>query len=476
MKRTALLLLMSGAVLNLASCTDGELQDLVLDPATSTTFNYEISPSDTVTIPFSIKNVEFEAITVDAVSSDADYPALVTMNENNISGNIKVAAPKYVFEEKDFTVTLNVEDAANSRTLEQVYNFKGLMADNYQSFTTNANTYIVTPGAFVKINGVKGNGSETLSFDSAELLWADNAALVEAVMVHDGNIYANLRESESGNAVVTAKSGNDVVWSWTLWVSSYNPEDNCMTYTSSNGKTYTFMDRNLGALSNEVGTAAVHGNMYQWGRKDAFPGMDYTSERKAVYNINGETVEVEYKQVAEVDNIPVGIATPLTHYQGVGGGNYSWLTSSYNNCPKETVKDLWGNVSDSKSVYDPCPAGWRVPEREAFYFWGDKDVTKTKTYVSEDAEKTNTNFAGWTVTIDGKDYFFPNQGEVPHGSSPSYGVGSTWPCGKMWSSSTDSFESSSYFRAFSTSISPSSTSWTSGLGFGYELAVRCVKE
>jgi hypothetical protein len=85
--------------------------------------------------------------------------------------------------------------------------------------------------------------------------------------------------NNGGNAVVQIKNGsNEVLWSWHIWVTGYDPNSGGTTYSRSNGtKTYVFMDRNLGATAAATSTAtdqasAVSGLLYQWGRKDPFPG------------------------------------------------------------------------------------------------------------------------------------------------------------------------------------------------------------
>ena len=57
-----------------------------------------------------------------------------------------------------------------------------------------------------------------------------------------------------------------------------------------------------------------------------------------------------------------------------GGGVNSWFTSDYNN-----YTDLWGGVSKQKSAYDPCPAGYKVPE-DSNVTWSGYSKTKGLTF------------------------------------------------------------------------------------------------
>lgn len=64
--------------------------------------------------------------------------------------------------------------------------------------------------------------------------------------------------------------GVKVLWSWHIWFTEQPAEQK---YENSI-KQYagTLMDRNLGATSGTLGKVEFLGLLYQWGRKDPFPG------------------------------------------------------------------------------------------------------------------------------------------------------------------------------------------------------------
>jgi hypothetical protein len=100
------------------------------------------------------------------------------------------------------------------------------------------------------------------------------------------------------------------------------------------------MDRNLGAT--EAGlTVAARGLFYQWGRKDPFPAKD---------NVSGFGAAQGTATVVQT------IRNPGTFYWVDRANNNDWLTS-----PRDDT--LWGGNEEAKpkTIYDPCPAGWRVP-------------------------------------------------------------------------------------------------------------------
>jgi uncharacterized protein (TIGR02145 family) len=146
-----------------------------------------------------------------------------------------------------------------------------------------------------------------------------------------------------GNAVVAIKKQNtsNIVWSYHIWVSTYDPKTENTTNTQSN---LTFMSRNLGAMADDLSEAA-YGLYYQWGRKDPFPGVD---------NPGGVTGAITLINTSSgIGKVSYSIQYPATFIYA-SSSPYDWHHGSRNNA-------LWGQGTD-KSVYDPCPSGWRVPD------------------------------------------------------------------------------------------------------------------
>lgn len=170
-----------------------------------------------------------------------------------------------------------------------------------------------------------------------------------------------------GNAVVAAydESGN-VIWSWHLWLTGSDPAQNAIT--TSEG---TFMDRNLGAYHNGDGSKKMTdiyrsiGLYYQWGRKDPFVRpYDYkfsSNSDQLVYSARGANIVFDYVG-ADSDEAGIGtyeyaVAHPMSYVLGSADNGYDWIYSSHDN-------SLWS--SSKKSVNDPCPKGWRVPDGGVF--------------------------------------------------------------------------------------------------------------
>ena len=494
MKKTVVNLLTGALILTaLVSVSCGkELPALSIDlqnPAEEEVVELAISQGDTLEIPFKVGALEGFAVSANVECSDKNYQTSVELSNNGASGVVTVIAPDFIFEDATVKVNLTVTDAENSRnqTMEIEVAAKSIL----ENLAVPANCHLVSPGAFVKFAAVKGNSTEKVALASVELLWEDNIDLIDSVFtVSKEELYVNVAAEKTGNAVVCAKNAEGtILWSWHIWVSAEDATANSMeyTYTPAEGasSTYYFMDRNLGALTSELGTDAVNGCFYQWGRKDPFPGSTYEGTIKKIYNKEGVEIQVESATPAVEHNIETAIQNPLTRYcfTSSNSANYAWITNNYNAISWDVVKDLWGGVSKAKTIYDPCPAGYRMPESKAWYFWSDANVAKEKVF--SNAESTaNADQMGKKVTVGDKAFYFPLQGEVNQGASfaegykkSGYGGGATWPNGKQWHSQFDgSSTSSSYFRAYTTNISPTSTSYYQGINLGYAVSVRCVKE
>lgn len=212
-----------------------------------------------------------------------------------------------------------------------------------------ANSYIVYPvkGTYV-FDLVKGNSNESVGeVSSVEVLWETynnltdvvQGTIVESASVENGKAKFEIPEGAvSGNALLAAKDADgNVLWSWHIWVADYDPEMTQQTYASG----AIMMDRNLGAISVEPGTVESFGFFYQWGRKDPFVIPGYMTTYPA------EAITYEYYDSSN-DTIENAVLHPTVVYD-----DSQWDRRS----------DLW---DVSKTIYDPCPAGWRVSDRTAW--------------------------------------------------------------------------------------------------------------
>ena len=250
----------------------------------------------------------------------------------------------------------------------------------------------------------------------ADVVWSDVSGVVSnATVTGSGQnsfleFTVNKNQLVNGNAVIAVKNtAGTVMWSWHLWFTPKSSLDK-IAMTSA-GQTYNFTSDNLGwkytswwggtkdrtvvvklEQQAEVGTkkeATVtltqkkgkderigYGNIYQWGRKDAIPGTNTLFPAGYSYNGSGYTTvsdqESEYnkpanKALMESRTIGLSIQKPGEMLPKVGGGKLSWFYNQYMNIWSTDNNKFDGSVRNGKkTIYDPSPVGFKVPDAYAF--------------------------------------------------------------------------------------------------------------
>ena len=220
----------------------------------------------------------------------------------------------------------------------------------------------------------KNSNGENLSAGSAELVWQDAQNLISNIDLSIDKHYIQFEITkeniQQGNAVIAVKDGSGkIMWSWHIWVTNknvYETQAVTASYNSIN-KTLMFMPFPLGWNDS---TPAPTCTYYQWGRKDPFPPSNGSSLTSTIdktvykYDPSGNSITQNcWSKVSSQATIATSILNPSTFYCG------------YENWCNPYSYELW-NVGNSatgvnfnqvtKSVYDPSPAGFRLPETAAF--------------------------------------------------------------------------------------------------------------
>lgn len=287
-----------------------------------------------------------------------------------------------------------------------------------------ANCYAVGNGDHTLIVGIKGNGTDGTTPEGKNILesgdvslnpayiaiiWETKQGLVRLLdlngnpisntagriskVQYDRNTMsikyrvntagASIGGKEGGNALIGAfDSRGNIVWSWHIWVCPdiIDPQTQKIKeefVEKWNINDYDVMDRNLGALSNRpVGNNSVAsmGLLYQWGRKDPFIGAAYSNDN---FTGNGLLNVVHYykgwgtRDYSSDTPVLYTIQNPTTLIFK-GYWNTEGLSSMF-----ENGAYLWGTDEGfnkdkielgSKTIYDPCPVGYRVPPVNTFVF------------------------------------------------------------------------------------------------------------
>lgn len=225
-----------------------------------------------------------------------------------------------------------------------------------------ANSIIIPPTYSKKISALFANADgKTRVTDgvglTAEVLWQDAPGVISNVMTNGTGkntvIQVNAGNT-SGNALVALKQGATIIWSWHIWVTNFNP-DLAISQKSYNGS--EFMTRNLGAITETPNAVGTLGLLYQWGRKDPFPGASSTTSntQKEIYNASGVATTIIVEPVTAASNFDNSVKNPMTFYCSSEFPWFSWYGLV------DVNNSLWIDVEGNKTAYDPCPQGWRVP-------------------------------------------------------------------------------------------------------------------
>ena len=266
------------------------------------------------------------------------------------------------------------------------------------SATESANSYIVNDVYPVyKLRAVKGNSSEELSDPfSGSVVWESYGTnesirpgdLVDKVMYHDGYLYFKLDEAgKEGNALIAVKNTKgEILWSWHIWLTDTPSE-----HTYANGAAI-LMDRNLGATSATPGDVQALGLLYQWGRKDPFLGSSSTSESIVA---NSSIIWPETEYYTTHGNIEYVTSHPTTFIRALDyNENWDWLYDH------DTT--LWG---EEKTIYDPCPVGWKVASmKDASNHWSNDNFLTLPA-------RDDTNHGFLITLLSGEQAWYPLTGD-----------------------------------------------------------------
>lgn len=246
----------------------------------------------------------------------------------------------------------------------------------------------------------KTNSNAYANIDGAKIVWSDEKDLVTSpTIAHvggDGYLDFEVKATDikSGNAVVAVTKGGTVVWSWHLWFApksalnkievtnhqgvKYNfteetlgwkPKGEVTTYnaprtvkvkveqTIANGGTKQFTVINI--TQNNGGKKEGIATLYQFGRKDALPVTDtfYPTNSYSFDNTTGGR-SLGYA-IQHPENMFI--------YAQTGTYYYDWCNATYYNLwSADNTTTGWNDNAVVKTVYDPCPVGFKMPASNAF--------------------------------------------------------------------------------------------------------------
>lgn len=375
-----------------------------------------------------------------------------------------------------------------------------LPAQSYSFDATTAGNGVITEGLQQAVQRYEGRTlSATLPAGVARLVWQSNPCLIEpASVVYTGNrIRFTLTERPTllgGNAVIALypEGSSEALWSWHIWITDRSAaeldalaETYAMypAYESAYGAgTAVMMDRNLGAVYKEDGPYArsFRAPLYQWGRKDPFPwGTVIFDAQNVPHNFLTEYTAVQTtgalgQHAGYTGNTLYATAHPERFVATTDASSYDWYWGAgKGNTSAARNNELWGNPTGytpgqttTKTLFDPCPTGWKMPHPYVF-----SAFTKTgETADASNANVTGTYVQGWNFLYDGTHTtYFPGAGY----RYDEFGLFLFNGWGYYWSSApaASDFAGGSVFGLSSTQIYER-MSYPRGTG----LPVRCMKD
>ena len=364
----------SGAA-KITAYTDGTKPTIEMDPAASATVTLNCGEgvllNETTVTEFiiALPPVVFtEGFEVTIIGANGEEQKLKTVKQIEISRSTLCVMPEV--------------------TIEESYLPEGPLNDLSENGT--ANCYIISNSGSYKFTPTKGNSNESVGeIASAEVIWESFGIdvtpnvgdLVKRVKYKDGVIYFDTQsEYKEGNAVIAAKdAGGTILWSWHIWFTDH-PEG--QEYFNDAG---TMMDRNLGATSATPGDVGALGLLYQWGRKDPFLGSSSISESVEAKS----TITWPSSSWGGTTTIASAIANPTTFIEAYSE-NFDW----YHSISSSNDNTRWTESSNDKSIYDPCPVGWRVPDGDSNGVWSKALGSNLDFDYTYDSANKGINFSG----------------------------------------------------------------------------------
>lgn len=204
--------------------------------------------------------------------------------------------------------------------------------------------------------------------------------------------------AHAGSPILLMMKGSQILWGWTFWnVAADGTELKVETIGAAS---YQLCNMDIGQPTTDYEKWCANQNgsnpdpfwrmtfKYQWGRYLPTFWNSYWSLR-----IAGSST---YKGNVPAVQGPVSIAESLEHPYGLIVPDPSTAGNTISDWLDTPDGALWGNCSSDqltmgkKTIYDPCPKGWRVPD---FYNLQSRRYSETWTTVS------TAGYYGWKGSV-----------------------------------------------------------------------------
>ena len=334
---------------------------------------------------------------------------------------------------------------------------------NSAAYTKNSGSYshdfvdykgtVITSPYIEEVSGVAG---------SVQLSIADTNGIFTDISIQNGDACRYVRfnvssvPSTGANGVISIKDSSGVImWSWHIWVWSHDLTP--IEITNKTSVKYKILPVNLASKWDDSSKTYIKNWFYQFGRPTPLlcPSAYNSTSNHASYGA------LSFTTASIAANLYNGIQNPTTFYKYSNSYNYNWFSAN-----SDKTYNLWdadctatGNSDNdvTKTVYDPCPVGFKMPNGNTFTYFSTSNVVGS--FANGWKFK---RYSGDTVGV-----FFPASGFRYYSDGSLSRVGSH---GYVWLSSANSQRTAYYLLFSSSSVYPQSSYRA------YGFSVRPVQE
>lgn len=250
---------------------------------------------------------------------------------------------------------------------------------------------------------------------SVAIVWQTNSGIITQVEWDVNGSVRFMTGTTKGNALIAIKDAKGtILWSWHIWrtdgvdLMEFNKTHTIKVKTNTNREWYgnvvgkkamrerelVMMECQIGAHLDRSGSAVTYeGNIdafnvkYQFGRKDPIPFSTGYGGYEPCSGDRSTALQSLDFSIQHPDKLMGGASATLNWMYNAAVGTPAWKVSNClwgdNNTSVGAMNtngnldpDPWGFPGEkgTKTIYDPCPAGWRVAPGDAWTGIADNNI------------------------------------------------------------------------------------------------------
>lgn len=255
--------------------------------------------------------------------------------------------------------------------------------------------------------------------------------------------------------------GNPIpLWTFNVWVT----KDEVKTHVYPSGR--VVQDRNIGAPVKEAKDWWANGVYFQWGR------TTYVTWGAGKFKSQPTSV----KHIRDAVRLP----NTMLYTDGVKNAIHDWYLGEQTGARTDSKDDLWGNPNSvngenpsegSKSIYDPCPKGFRVASPQLL-----KEVQNNWQLVETYTSSNALDYAYFSKEINGENAIWPFGG-CRWGTGPQNRASNNKNYGAFyWSNSPSTSISGNSNYVYNMQYIYSTSTWVDTDRRTGAQPVRCMKD